>query len=149
MSVEVKTTGAARGPAVHRVQSPDQLASPGTGALYLLSVRAVSDPLGGHNLDVLVGRAGLAADRAGGSVPDDVDERLAAAGWSLVDDGRWTESFRVVSQSLFHVDGTFPRPRRRRSRRVCPRLTDVSYTLDVSACDEWNGLGEHRYSGWR
>lgn len=67
-----------------------------------------------------------------------MDERLAAVGWSLVDDGRWTEPFRVVSQSLFHVDGTFPRLTTSSFPEGLPAaLTDVSYTLDVSACDEW------------
>lgn len=44
----------------------------------------------------------------------------------------------MVSQSLFHVDGPFARLTTSLFPEGLPAaLTDVSYTLDVSACDEW------------
>ncbi len=148
VSVEVKTTGSATGPVVHRVHSLDQLDHPGTGTLYLLSVRAVSDPLGGHSLHGLVARARAAATAAGDPAHDALDERLGALGWSLVDEGRWTDPFRVTSQALYRVDDTFPRLTRQSFPDGLPAaVTDVAYGLDASACDEWKVASSPSASG--
>jgi len=138
VSVEVKTTGRATGPILHRIVSLDQLDDPRTGELYLLSLRTVADPLGGHSLDSLVRRARTEAARIGQEVVAQVDDRLAAYGWSPAEEGRYAEPSRVADQALFHVADDFPRLTPRSFPEGLPSgVHDISYMLDTSACGAW------------
>jgi hypothetical protein len=136
VSVEVKTTGTATGPLLHRVHSLDQLDEPGNGRLYLLSLRVVRDPLGGYTLDGLIRTTRAAA--AGAGVADELDDRLAAVGWTPAHTGRYDQRVRVTTQDLYEVRSDFPRLTRGTLQgRLPAAVTDVGYTLDVNACSAW------------
>jgi hypothetical protein len=121
---------------VHRVQSLDQLAAPVSGALLLLSLRFLPDPLGDITLDAVVEQARQAA--AGDGVADELDRRLAAAEWSPADIGRYTRRWRLSHQSLYEVTGSFPRLTPDSFAQGLPDgVVDVGYTLDMSACAAW------------
>lgn len=79
VSVEVKTTRTATRPVVHRVARLDQLDEPGTGSLYLLSLRAVHDPLGTESLDRLLTRVRATAATVGATCAA-LDDRRGRAG---------------------------------------------------------------------
>ena len=137
-SIEVKVTKVGTGPIVHRINGLDQLAGPGTGTLYLLSLRAVADPLGQHSLDLLIDEALNLARALGPAAAGALDDRLAAAGWSADDVGRYSESFRVTAQELFMIDDSFPcLTSRSFPSGLPPGIGDISYTLDTSACRRW------------
>ncbi|HVT64529.1 MAG TPA: PD-(D/E)XK motif protein [Mycobacteriales bacterium] len=138
VSVEVKTTGVATGPVVHRIGSLAQLDEPGEGQLYLLSLRIVADPLGHYSLDAFIERARNAASDSGGNLPDEMDSRLAAYGWTPKDAGLYSDRLRVVTQHLYRVDEAFPRLTPRSFAGAIPDgVQDLSYTLDTSACRAW------------
>ena len=139
ISVEVKTTGTSSGPLVHRITSLDQLAEPGEGRLYLLSLRAVNDPLGQHSLDDLVDRVRTGARHIGDDAADEIDQRLAAYGWSPQDRGRYSQRVRIANEQLFAVGGAFPRLLSTSfvNGAPPPGVQDVAYTLDIGACSTW------------
>lgn len=138
LSIEVKTAGAATGPVVHRITRLDQLDEPGTGELQLLSLRAVSDPLGPDSLDALLERARGAAESSGAACSALLDQRLRAVGVTLQDAGRYAEPLRVVQQELFRVSNGFPRLTSSTFGSGLPAgVSDVTYSLDTSACRPW------------
>jgi hypothetical protein len=138
VSVEVKTTRAATGPVVHRVARLDQLDDAGTGQLYLLSLRAVPDPLGTDGLDVLLERIDLAAAAVGSTCTALLDERLRAVGVTPADRGRYTAGLRVSTQELYRVGPTFPRLVGASFPTGLPAgVVDVAYSLDTTACQPW------------
>lgn len=138
ISVEVKTTRTATGPVVHRVARLDQLDEPGAGQLYLLSLRAVPDPLGSDDLDTLLLRSRAAAAAAGPTCTALLDDRLRAVGVTPADDGRYTEPLRVAQQELYQVTPDFPRLVVSSFPRGLPAgVVDVAYSLDTSACAPW------------
>jgi hypothetical protein len=137
-SVEVKTTRSNTGPIVHRISGLDQLAPPSSGKLYLLSVRAVRDPLAADSLDSLIDRALEAARVLGPTTADALDDRLSAAGWATTDVGRYSETYRVTVQELFVIEADFPRLTADAfPEGLPPGIVDVSYALDTSACRPW------------
>jgi hypothetical protein len=138
ISVEVKTTRAATGPVVHRVARLDQLDDAGAGQLYLLSMRAVADPLGQASLDSLLARARIAAANVSATFTALLEDRLRAAGVTTGDDGRYTEPLRISQQELYWVDEGFPRLIPSSFPHGLPGgVVDVAYSLDTSACQRW------------
>ena len=138
MSVEVKTTRAGTGPVVHRVARLDQLDEPGAGQLYILSLRAVPDPLGEASLDNLVRRVRAAAGGVGVTCTALLEDRLGAVGVTAADDGRYTERLRIAQQELYRVDDDFPRLTPSSFPTGLPGgVVDVAYSLDMSACRQW------------
>ena len=138
LSVEVKTTGTSTGPVVHPIARLDQLDEPGSGQLYLLSLRAVTDPLGQDDLDMLVTRARTAALAAGATCSAMLDERLRAAGVHRDDVGRYTDPLRIAQQQLYLVGDGFPRLVPGSFPKGPPAgVVDVAYSLDTSACAAW------------
>jgi hypothetical protein len=137
-SVEVKTTRAATGPVVHRIARLDQLDEPGAGQLYVLSLRAVPDPLGGASLDNLLRRTRAAASAVGGTCTALLEARLSALDVTGADDGRYTEPLRISQQELYRVDTDFPRLIPSSFPTGLPGgVVDVAYSLDTSACQQW------------
>ncbi len=138
LSVEVKTTGASTGPVVHRITRLDQLEEPGHGQLYLLSLRALTDPAGAHSLDTLTRRARRAAAAAGATCTALLEDRLRALGITAADDGRYTDPLRVTQQELYEVGNDFPRLTSASFPSGLPiGVADVAYSLDTSACGPW------------
>lgn len=138
VSVEVKTTGASTGPVVHRVTRLDQLDEPGGGQLYLLSLRAVADPLGPDSLDTLLRRARTMAAAEGHTCAAVLDDRLRALGVTAADEGRYIEPLRVAQQELYRVAADFPRLVPSSFPAGLPAgVVDVTYSLDTSACRSW------------
>ena len=147
VSVEVKTTATTGGPVVHRVASLDQLAPPEQGQLYLLSLRVTSDATGTHSLERLVDQARDDAAAAGPGVADDLDDRLAAVGWTPMHRGRYDEPLRVAGQILYRVDGTFPRLTMETLPDLPDGIVDVRYSLDTSVCGPWQTATEPEHPG--
>jgi hypothetical protein len=138
VSVEVKATRTATGPVVHRIGRLDQLDEPGSGGLYLLSLRAVPDPLGTAGLDTLLGRARAAAVAAGSTCAALLDDRLRAAGVVPADAGRYGEPLRIGPQELYRVGPGFPRLVPASFPGGPPAgVVDVAYSVDTSACRPW------------
>ncbi|MDG4803566.1 PD-(D/E)XK motif protein [Micromonospora sp. WMMD980] len=137
LSVEVKTSGSSTGPTVHRIGSLDQLATPVSGVLYLMSLRLTADPLGEITLDDLI-REARTSVRHDDLLADDFDKRLASAGWTPADLGRYDGSWRLLHQSLYEVGEGFPRLTSATFPTGLPTgITDVGYTLDTTACRDW------------
>ncbi len=147
VSVEVKTTATATGPVVHRVASLDQLAAPGQGQLYLLSLRVILEPTGTHSLEQLVAEAREAAARTGPGAAYDLDDRLAAAGWSPLHRGRYNQLLHVTAQTLYRVDDTFPRLTPETLPDLPDGIVDVRYSLDTSVCGAWEVATEPQHPG--
>ena len=138
LSVEVKTTGTSTGPVVHPIARLDQLDDAGSGQLYLLSLRAVADPLGQEDLDTLVHRARTAALNAGPTCSALLEDRLHAAGVQRDDVGRYTEPLRIAQQQFYVVGQGFPRLVSASFPGGLPAgVVDVAYSLDTSACAPW------------
>jgi len=138
VSVEVKTTRAATGPVVHRIARLDQLDQPGAGELYLLSLRAVPDPLGSASLDALITRTRDAAVAVGATCAALLDERLRAVGVAPSDRGRYSEPLRIAQQELYLTGPDFPRLVPDSFPAGLPAgVIDVNYSLDTSACRPW------------
>lgn len=137
ISVEVKTSGASSGPTVHRIRSLDQLADPAVGTLCLLSLRFIADPLGQISLDNLIDEARRLA-AAEDAVADELDQRLAGAGWTPADRGRYGTTWRVARQALYEVRSDFPRLTQDSFLAGIPSgVMDIGYMLDISVCDRW------------
>lgn len=135
LSVEVKTTGSATGPVIHRVTSLDQLDEPGTGTLYLLSVRAAHDPSGTQSLDALITRARDAASLAGTTCAAALDDRLRAVGVTPAERGRYTDPLRIALAELYRVGPGFPRLTTASFPAGVPSgVVDIRYNLDMTAC---------------
>lgn len=142
VSVEVKVGGTVTGPLVHRISGLTQLAAPDQGRLYLLSLRVVAEATGIHSLDGLVAEARLSAADVGGTVADDLDERLAGYGWSPVHSDRYAEPLKVSEQHLYRVDGTFPRLTPGTMPGLPAGIVDIRYSLDTTVCAPWEIASE-------
>ncbi|MEM7629512.1 MAG: PD-(D/E)XK motif protein [Planctomycetota bacterium] len=134
-SVEVKATASAQG-VVHRISSLDQLEDPVTGILYLFSLHVADDALSGNTLPKLVQ---LVRSSFMGDAPslEAFDSQLANLGYSPAHADRYDRRFRVVGERLYCVSEAFPRLTRTAMGEVLPpAVQDVSYTLDLAACEE-------------
>jgi hypothetical protein len=137
VSVEVKSSSASSGPTLHRIQSLDQLADPVVGQLSLLSLRFIADPLGQVSLDNLTEQARRRV-AAQDPIAYELDQRLAGAGWTPADLGRYGTTWRLARQALYEVRSDFPRLTQDSFPSGIPSgIVDVGYTLDLSVCDPW------------
>jgi hypothetical protein len=116
-----------------------QLAEPGEGQLYLLSMRVVADPLGEHSLDRMVEKARSSARAVSSDLAEDLDERLLAYGWIVTDVGRYDRRLRLAGEQLYCVEGDFPRLLTSSFADGAPPagVQDITYTLDTGACQQW------------
>lgn len=137
-SIEIKASASVSGAgATHFIASLDQLADAETGQLFLFSLHVAEDNLAANSLPLLVERinAALASD---GDALSLFSERLARTGYNPAEAGRYTRTFRVLSEELYRVDGSFPRLTRDNFAAGLPAgIGDVSYTLSMDACGPW------------
>lgn len=137
-SVEVKATSTrSDGATIHTVQHLDQLADPETGQLYLFSMRVVRDRLAANSIAALVRRCSL--QLAGNSLArDSFLSKVAQRGYNPADRTLRESSYRILEERLYEVSGTFPRLTVDSFPSGLPSgVIEVSYTIDMSTCDEW------------
>lgn len=133
-SVEVKTSAVqGTGGVVHRIASLDQLENPERGKLLFFSLSVADDVLARNTLASLV-------DRVRGAIGDPaalelLDEHLAAYGYNPAHAQRYNRTLRIISESLYLVDGDFPRLTRDSFGAGLPAgVSDVSYAIAMAAC---------------
>lgn len=137
-SVEVKTTACSPDATpVHRISSLDQLDDPLSGELYLFSLQLADDALATETLPCLVG--GILEDLR--DAPEAVifmNQKLAQYGYNPAEAERYDRHFRVISERLYRVYDGFPRLTRATFGAGLPAgITDVMYSVALSACDPW------------
>jgi hypothetical protein len=137
-SIECKASASASGSAaVHCIGNLDQLADAETGHLYLFSLHVAEDSLAANSLPILIERITADLAREAEALSLFLD-RLSAAGYNPADAGRYTRSFRILSEELYRVDSSFPRLTRDSFQEGLPSgIGDISYTLSMSACRPW------------
>jgi len=137
-SVEVKATRAAGdGSAEHRISTLDQLDDPEEGDLYLFSLRARPDPIGGNSLNLSVDRI-----RASLALTPELlqlfDERLGQLGYNPGHRQHYDTPMRVIAEELYRVGQGFPRLTFDSFPEGLPPGVDrIAYTLDLVACSGW------------
>lgn len=137
-SVEVKATGRrADGAVVHRIQHLDQLADPEEGPLYLFSLRVVRDELAHNTLPGLVDRVteGL---RGNARPKEEFARKLGLRGYSPAFRRHHETPYRVLGEYMYRVGPGFPRLTLATFDNDLPAgIGNVSYVLDMAACDDW------------
>jgi len=137
-SVEVKAAGRrADGAVLHRIQHLDQLADPEEGQLFLFSLRVVRDQLAHNTLPGLVERIdeGLHGEPL---ARDEFAHKLGLRGYNPAHRRRYEIPYRMLAEHMYIVGPGFPRLTYESFVGGLPAgITDVSYVIDMSACDEW------------
>ena len=146
-SVEVKAAARrADGAVLHRISHLDQLADPEQGQLFLFSLHVVRDQLAHNTLPGLVGRVavGLHGDP---QAQDAFSRKLGRRGYSPAHAHRYETPYRVLAEHLYRVEAGFPRLLDSSFVGGLPSgVTDVSYVIDMAACDPW--LVASSADGW-
>jgi hypothetical protein len=137
-SVEVKATSRrADGAVVHRIQHLDQLSDPERGVLYLFSLRVVRDELARNTLPDLVDRL---TDNLSGDAraKEELARKLVQRGYSPVFRRHHETPYRILGEQMYSIGVGFPRLTQGSFSAGLPAgIGDVSYVLDMAACDEW------------
>jgi hypothetical protein len=137
-SVEVKATGRrADGAVLHRIQHLDQLADPEQGDFYLFSLRVVRDELAHNTLPDIVDRVteGLSGDAL---AKEDFALKLGQRGYSPAFRRHHETPYRILGEYMYSVAEGFPRLTSASFPSGLPKgIGNVSYVLDMAACDEW------------
>lgn len=134
MSIEVKVTALHGGP-VHRISTLEQLEDPATGELFLFSLHVADDALAGNTLAGLVEaiRSSLQPD-----LLEELDLRLARAGYNPVDAALYRRPLRILSEKIYRVTDSFPRVTRASFAGGIPSgVGGITYTLSMHACAPW------------
>jgi len=137
-SVEVKATGRrADGAVVHRIQHLDQLADPEQGVLYLFSLRVVRDELAHNTLPDIVDR--VTESLTGNALAkEDFARKLGQRGYSPAFRRHHETPYRILGEHMYTVGPGFPRLTLDSFASGLPEgIGNVSYVLDMAACDEW------------
>jgi hypothetical protein len=137
-SVEVKA--AARrgdGAVLHRIQHLDQLTDPEQGELFLFSLRVVRDELAHNSLPQLVDHVSDALD-GDPQTWDEFAHKVGDRGYSPAYRRRHETPYRILGEALYRVGEGFPRLTTDSFvGGLSGAIADVSYVLDMAACDEW------------
>lgn len=137
-SIEVKATGRrADGAVVHRIQHLDQLADPEEGILYLFSLRVVRDELARNTLPSLIDRVteGL---RGNARAKEGFARKLGLRGYSPAFRRHHETPYRILGEHMYSVGPGFPRLTLDSFATGLPAgIGNVSYVLDMAACDAW------------
>jgi hypothetical protein len=137
-SVEIKATSRrAAGAVLHHIEHLDQLSDPEQGQLFLFSLRVVRDQLARNTLPSLVDR--VTQDLRGNpGAGDEFARKLGQRGYNPAHRGRYQTPYRVLGEYLYAVEPGFPRLTAASFGGSLPAaITDVSYMLDMAACDTW------------
>ena len=137
-SVEVKGTGRRTdGAVVHRIQHLDQLADPEQGVLYLFSLRVVRDELAHNTLPDLVDRVteSLSGDAR---AKEEFARKLGRRGYSPAFRRHHETPYRILGEHMYNVGPGFPCLTLDSFSSGLPAgIGNVSYVLDMAACDRW------------
>lgn len=137
-SVEVKAaTRRADGSVHHQIQHLDQLSDPEEGQLFLFSLRVVRDELAHNTLPALIDQIEqlLAGDVV---ARDEFSRKLGERGYNPAYRQRHETPYRVLGEQLYRVADRFPRLTASSfPAGLPPGIGEVSYVLDMGACDEW------------
>jgi hypothetical protein len=137
-SVEVKATRRrADGAVLHRIQHLDQLTDPEQGGLYLFSLHVVRDALAHNTLPDIVDRVteGLRDDA---QAKADFARSLSQRGYSPAFRHHHETPYRVLGEQMYSVGPGFPRLTASSfTGGLPPGVGDVSYMLDMAACNDW------------
>ncbi len=137
-SVEVKATSRrVAGAILHRIEHLDQLSDPEQGQLFLFSLRIVRDQLAQNTLPSLVDH--VTQDLRGNPrAGDEFARKLGQRGYSPAHRNRYEVPYRMLGEYLYSVEPGFPRLTTASFGGSPPAgITDVSYVLDMAACDPW------------
>jgi len=137
-SVEVKATGRrADGAVLHRIQHLDQLADPEQGDLYLFSLRIVRDELAHNTLPNVVDRI-IEGLRGNAEAKDCLARKLGQRGYSPAFRRQHETPYRILGENMYRVGQGFPRfTVDSFVGGLQPGIADVSYMIDMAACDDW------------
>lgn len=137
-SVEVKATGRrADGAVVHRIQHLDQLADPEEGSLSLFSLRVVRDELAHNTLPGLVDRV-IEGLHGNARAQDEFARKLGLRGYSPAFRLHHETPYRILGEYMYSVQPAFPRLIVGSFSDGLPAgIGNVSYVLDMAACDPW------------
>lgn len=132
IDVEVKVTGNAGGPLVHKISSLDQLQPIPTKQLYLFSMRVALGSKNKFRLEDLINKVcknPIFSDRLASSSyfaeaisRFDFDEGIAEE----------YSTFEILDERIFLVNDDFPRVRRE-SFLALPEITSLQYNLDLTS----------------
>jgi hypothetical protein len=137
-SVEVKAIGRrADGAVVHRIQHLDQLADPEQGDLYLFSLRVVRDELAHNTLPGIVDRV-IESLQDDAPAKEDFARKLGQRGYSPAFRRHHETPYRILGEHMYSVGPGFPRLTLGSFPSGLPAgIGNVSYVLDMAACDNW------------
>jgi len=114
------------------------LDAPEQGQLFLFSLQLNQDALATNNIHSLV--EGLVAE-----IPKDfralasLNDKLANRGYNPADRLAPARRYRVLAESLYRVDESFPRITRNTFQPgdLPSGVVEVGYTIDLAACQRW------------
>lgn len=137
-SVEVKATSRrSEGAVLHRIEHLDQLSDPEQGTLLLFSLRVVRDQLAKNTLPAMVDHVTHSLQGDPVSL-DDFSHKLSQRGYSPAYRNRHEVPYRVLGEYLYSIGPGFPRLTTDSFADGIPAgVADVSYMLDMAACEPW------------
>ena len=143
-SVEVKTTGRrGDGATIHSVQHLDQLSAPESGNLYLYSLRVARDRLATNTLALLASRCSDQLQDAS-DARDEFLRKLSRRGYSPADNSVRETRYRIRDEQIYEVSDEFPRLEPASFVGGLPAgVVDVTYKIDLTACERWRLDREH------
>lgn len=139
VSVEVKCTSIrSESRPTHRVTHLSQLEDPERGRLLLYSLHVTRDDLALNTLPRLVAHLTSELEQSSTDALRIFREKLAEAGYNPALSARYGTSYRILSEGLYEVADDFPRLTAGSFSGGLPAgVGDVSYILDMAACEAW------------
>lgn len=143
-SVEVKSTARrGDGATIHTVQHLDQLSPPESGNLYLFSLRVTRDRLATNTLAPLASRCSEQLQGASDARHEFL-RKLSRRGYSPADSSVRETGYRILDEQIYEVSDRFPRLEPASFVRGLPAgVVNVSYKIDLTACERWRLDREH------
>ena len=133
--VEVKTSTKRTGPLLHEISSIDQLQERANRQLVLMSFRLGFSATGALSTHDLIQRISAHKAFEGKEASSYLTKALAEGGYSSSIPAKF-EKFDIWAEKMYEIRDGFPRL----TRETVPfdeRITDLSYTVDLSGCEEY------------